>query len=305
MHYCPYITPIAPGSDETNEIFIYVYVRDRYTNSFIPNARVYQDGHLIGITDSSANPINITTAKNVSVQYSARAEGYAESSSSDGGAASGNATLYLDPALQNARKLHLNITPKTNMSVWIDGVKQLEANGNNPEDGVLYNGILERWISIGDHTLYITALNHRPYGPEVIEVTESGYTQNIDLVDLGTLHYNVVVESSPTNIDRSGGTGNLEVAVFDNFESPCTILKIVPDAYDDFTVNSLVEDPVTHIYTANITFASYAHSSASTFGSGIVSAYVYYRGTDGTTVDSSQGKVRRQLVHMRPYTNEE
>lgn len=268
VHYLPYV--------ENREDYagLETRVKDQYTNSSIENAKVYANGVLLGRTDSYGRGPDINVPINTTVQITCRANDYTQWSEAQTPTGNINLDILMTPTIENSALLKIIIDPKRSDSsmtnVWIDDVNQ--------SSQVFRDGVLERRISVGQHTIYITALNHQAYGPTQFEVLTTGYENEIKLKSLGNLTYSAT-STQELPIPAAGGTINVRFKIEDNYETPCTITKVVPaNSYDDFTVNSLTKDAATNEYIANITFAPGQGGSS-------VPAYIYFVGSDGTRVN--------------------
>lgn len=295
--YQPYISTAS----ENNYVTLWIKPLDRNSGTIITNAEVYKGSTLLGRTDYMGK-FTLSTKKNVSVQCTVKAEGYEDTTVTDDASETADVAVYLNPSIPNSAVLKLNISPKSNFNVWLDDEKQLWQSGSNNLSGVIKNGVLERRVSIGDHTVRIVAENYEPYGPTVISVPAENKEEDIVMEYLGDLTYLCTVSQVSPLVSRSGGTGNVELEVVDSRGIPCIISKVVPaDSYDDFNVNSLVRDPETGKYTANITFAPLAETAS---GTGVVGAFVYYVGSDGTTVSNTNKALRMHTKYLYPYVSE-
>lgn len=292
LQYYPYIDE----QYEDNVIEYVTYVKDRYTNANLRNAEVFLNSILVGRTDiGGAGPV-LKIPKNASFTYGAGASGYTTfTSQSRTASVNETVTMLLEPTVANSTTLKIKVEP-ANATIWIDGIKQSST--------IIEGGVLSRRISVGDHSLYITATNYEPHS-ETISVPSTGYESTVTLNYLGNLTYRLVYPSggAGVNVPSTGGTDDYIVRVEDNFGNACTILKIVPGtSYDDFTVNSMTAGTGQYdgFTVASMTFPMYSESSAIQHG-GAVEVMIYYMGTDGTTINTA-GTARRSFREViYPY----
>ena len=292
LQYYPYIDERY----EDNVIEYVTYVKDRYTNANLRNAEVFLNSILVGRTGvGGAGPI-LSIPKNASITYGAGASGYTTfTSQSETASVNKTVTMLLEPTVADSTTLKIKVEP-ANATIWIDGVKQSSA--------IIEGGVLSRRISLGEHSLYITAPNYEPHS-ETISVTSIGYESTIALNYLGYLTYTISARDYP-HVPYSGGTDDLVTHITDNYGNVCTILKVVPaTSYDDFTVNSMTAGTGDYdgFTVVNMTFPPYSQSSASQ-SDGRVTLTVYYMGTDGTTMNTSGTARRNFTVDITPYSND-